>query len=49
MESAYMADYESNAFPIAKPLGLWDDKIAKDAMVGKMKKAKAIDKACAKD
>jgi hypothetical protein len=48
-ESAYMADHKGNAFPIPKCLGLWDSKIAKDATVVKMKKAKAIHKACAKD
>jgi hypothetical protein len=48
-ESAYMADHKGNAFPIPKCLGLWDNKIAKDATVVKMKKAKAIHKACAKD
>jgi hypothetical protein len=48
-ESAYMADHKGNAFPIPKRLGLWDDKIAKDATVVKMKKAKAIHKAPAKD
>ncbi len=30
-ESAYMADHEGSAFPIPKRLGLWDNKIAKDA------------------
>jgi hypothetical protein len=48
-ESAYMADHTSAAFPIPKRLGLWDDKIAKDATVVEMKKAKAIHKACSKD
>ena len=48
-ESAYMAYHESNAFPIPKCLGHWDNKIAKDATVVKMKKAKATHKACAKD
>jgi hypothetical protein len=48
MESAYMANHTSIAFPIPKRLGLWDDKIAKDATVVKMKKAKAIHKACSK-
>ncbi len=48
-ESAYMADHTSIAFPIPKCLGLWDDKIAKDATVVEMKKAKAIHKACSID
>ncbi len=47
-KSAYMADHTSIAFPIPTCLGLWDDKIAKDATVVKMKKAKAIHKACSK-
>jgi hypothetical protein len=48
-ESLYMADHKGNAFPISKCIGLWDDKIAKDATVVEMKKAKAIHKACSKD
>jgi hypothetical protein len=48
-ESAYMADHKDSTFAIPKRLGLWDDKIAKDATVVKMKKAKAIHKAHAKD
>jgi hypothetical protein len=48
-ESVYMADHKGNAFPIPKHLGLWDNKIAKDATVVEMKKAKAIHKALAKD
>jgi hypothetical protein len=48
-ESAYMADHNGTVFPIPKRLGLWDDKIAKDATVVEMKKAKAIHKACSKD
>jgi hypothetical protein len=48
-ESAYMADHKGNAFPIPKCLGLWDNKITKDATVVKMKKAKAIHKAHAKN
>jgi hypothetical protein len=48
-ESAYMADHKDNAIPIPKCLGLWDNKIAKDVTVVKMKKAKAIHKARAKD
>jgi hypothetical protein len=43
-KSAYMTDHEGNAFPIPKRLGLWDDKITKDATVVKMKKAEAIHK-----
>jgi hypothetical protein len=49
MESAYMADHEGIAFPIAKCLGLWDNMVAKDVTVVKIEKAKAIHKACAKD
>ncbi len=49
MESAYMANHNSIAFPIPKRLGLWDDKIAKDATVKEMKKAKVIHKACSED
>jgi hypothetical protein len=49
IKSTYMADHKGNAFPIPKCLGLWDNKIAKDATVVKMKKAKAIHKACTKD
>jgi hypothetical protein len=48
-ESAYRADHKGNSFPIPKCLGLWDNKIVKYATVVKMKKAKAIHKACAKD
>ncbi len=48
-ESAYMADHKGKAFLIPKCLGLWDDKIEKDATVVEMKKAKAIHKPCAKD
>jgi hypothetical protein len=48
-EFAYMADHKGSTFPIPKRLGLWDDKIAKDATAGTMKKAKAIHKACAED
>jgi hypothetical protein len=48
-ESAYIADHKGNAFPIPKCLGLWDNKISKDATVVEMKKAKAIHKACSKD
>ena len=48
-ESAYMADHTSIAFPIPTCLGLWDDKIAKDATVVEMKKAGAIHKAHSED
>ncbi len=44
-----MANHNGTAFPILKCRGLWDDKIAKDATVVEMKKAKAIHKACSKD
>ncbi len=49
MEFAFIADHEGSAFPIPKCLGLWDNKITKDAKVVEMKKAKAIHKAHAKD
>ena len=48
-ETAYKADHNGVSFPIPQRLGLWDDKIAKDATVVEMKKAKAIHKAHAKD
>jgi hypothetical protein len=48
-ESAHMVNYAGIAFPIPKCHGLWGDKIAKDATVVKMKKTKAIHKACSKD
>jgi hypothetical protein len=48
-EATYMADHTGITFPIPKRLGLWDNKIAKDAAVVKMKKAKAIHKACSED
>jgi hypothetical protein len=48
-ESAYMADHEDSTFPIPKCLGLWDNKIAKDATEVEMKKNEAIHKACSKD
>jgi hypothetical protein len=44
-----MADHNSTACPIPKHLGLFDDKIATDLTVVKMKKAKAIHKSCFKD
>ena len=46
---AYMADHGNTSFPTAKRLDLWDDKIAKDAMVVEMKKVKSIHKACSED
>jgi hypothetical protein len=48
-DTAYKADHNRVAFPIPKHLGLWDKKIAKDAMVVELKKAKAIHKARAED
>jgi hypothetical protein len=48
-DTAYKADHNGVAFPIPKCLGLWDDKIAKDATVVELKKAKAIHKARAED
>jgi hypothetical protein len=47
--TAYKAEHNRVAFPIPKPLGLWDDKIAKDATVVELKKAEAIHKARAED
>jgi hypothetical protein len=49
MESAYMSDHTGITLPIPKLLGLWDDKIAKNVTVVKMKNAKAIHKARSKD
>jgi hypothetical protein len=48
-EIAYMANHTGIAFPIPKRLGLWDDKVAKDATVVEIKKAKVIHKACSED
>ena len=48
-ETVYKANHNSVLFLIPKRLGLWDDKIAKDATVVEMKKAKAIHKARAED
>jgi hypothetical protein len=48
-KTMHMADHGIIAFPIPKHLGLWDDNIANDATVAKMKKAEATNKACAKD
>jgi hypothetical protein len=47
--TAYLANHSGTAFPVPKYLGLWDDKIAKDAMVVGTKKAEAIHKTCSKD
>ncbi len=44
-----MAGHNCTAFPIPECLGLWDDKIAKDATVVEMKKAGAIHKAHSED
>jgi hypothetical protein len=48
-DTAYKADHNGVAFPIPKRFGLWDDKIAKDATVVELKKAKAIHKARVED
>jgi hypothetical protein len=48
-DTAYKADHNRVAFPIPKCLGLWDNKIAKDATVVELKKAEAIHKARAED
>jgi hypothetical protein len=48
-ELAYMADHNGIAFPIPKRLGLWDDKITKDATVVEMKKAGSIHNVCSED
>jgi hypothetical protein len=48
-ELAYMADHNGTAFPIPKHLGLWNDKIAKDAKVVEMNNAEATHKACSED
>ncbi len=48
-DTAYKANHNGVAFPIPKRLGLWDDKIAKDATVVELKKAEAIHKARAED
>ena len=48
-DKAYKAGHNGVAFPIPKRLGLWDDKIAKDAMVVELKKAEAIHKARAEN
>ncbi len=43
------ADHNGDSFPIPQRLGLWDDKITKDATVVELKRAKAIHKAHAED
>ena len=48
-DTAYKADHNGDSFPIPQRLGLWDDKIAKDATVVELKKSEAIHKACAED
>ena len=48
-EAAYMADHSGDAFPIPQRLGLWDDKIDKNATVVELKKAEAMHKARADD
>ncbi len=48
-DTAYKADHNGVAFPIPKRLGLWDNKIAKDATVVELKKAEAIHKARTED
>ncbi len=40
-DTAYEADHNGIAFPIPKNLGLWDDKIAKDATVVELKKSQS--------
>jgi hypothetical protein len=44
-ETAYKADHNRVSFPIPQCLGLWDDKISKDATVVGIKKAETIHKA----
>ncbi len=48
-DTAYKANHKGDSFPIPQRLGLWDDKISKDAMVVELKKAEAIHKARAED
>jgi hypothetical protein len=48
-DTAYKADHNGDAFPIPQRLGLWDDKIDKDATVVELKKAEAMHKARAED
>jgi hypothetical protein len=40
-EAAYKADHSGDAFPIPQRLGLWDDKINKDATVVELKKIRS--------
>ncbi len=39
-DTAYKADHSGTKFPIPQCLGLWDNKIDKDATVGELKKPK---------
>jgi hypothetical protein len=48
-DTAYMADHNGDAFLIPQRLGLWDNKINKDATVVELKKAEAMHKARAED
>jgi len=48
-DTANKANHNGVSFPIPQRLGLWDNKIAKDAMMVELKKAKAIHKAHAED
>jgi hypothetical protein len=48
-EAVYKANHNGDAFPIPQRLGLWDDKIDKNATVVELKKAEAMHKACAED
>ena len=41
-DTAYKADHSGAEFPIPQRLGLWDDKIDKDATVVELKKAKTM-------
>jgi hypothetical protein len=43
--TAYKADHNGGSFPISQRIGLWDDKISKDATVVGIKKAETIHKA----
>jgi hypothetical protein len=40
-DTAYEADHNGVAFPIPKCLGLWDDKITKDATMVELKKSQS--------
>jgi hypothetical protein len=48
-DTAYKVDHNGDSFPIPQRLGLWDDKIDKDATVVELKKAEAMHKARAED